>query len=140
MSQPLLALGPHIFTIAPLNFQSIERETEACWPSIPRFGTAPGRQFTGFGEDPITISGLLFPEEMGGRDAYESVRATQAAAQPVLMVGWATASAARVFGRVVILRISDTQSIISREGQGRRVEYEIEVAPYLDNGRLGLFY
>ncbi|MEI2387466.1 phage tail protein [Breoghania sp. JC706] len=139
MSLPLLALGPHIFTIAPLNFQAIKRDTEAKWPSIARFGARPGRQFTGFGEDPISISGLLFPEEMGGREAYEAIRATQAAAQPVLMVGWATASAARVFGKVVILRISDTQSIISREGQGRRVEYEITVAPYPDSGRLGLF-
>lgn len=137
---PLLALGPHVFEIAPLNFQEIQRTTEAKWPAIDRFGGAPGRQFTGYGENPVTISGLLFPEEMGGRAEYEAIRATQAAKRPVTMVGWSTETAARVFGRVVILRVSDTQSFISRAGQGRRIEYEIDVAPHLGGGgRVGLF-
>ncbi len=139
---PLLALGPHIFEIAPLNFQEIERETEALWPAIPRFGNRPGRQFTGYGEDKIRISGLLYPDELGGRQEFEAIRATQAAATPVLMVGWAVASgtAARVYGRVVILRVSDRQSSINRQGYGRRLQFDIEVAPYSGGGSpVGIF-
>lgn len=142
MAVPLLALGPHVFEIAPLNFQALDRQTEALWPSIPRFGNAPGRQFVGYGENPVTISGLLFPEEFGGRMEFEAIRATQAAATPVMMVGWATAGAAgRVFGKVVILSVTDTQSIISASGQGRKLEYTIEVAPHGDGsgGSLGIF-
>ena len=66
MSAPLLALGPHIFEIAPLNFQALERQTEALWPTVARFGQAPGRQFVGFGENRVTITGLLRPSEPGG--------------------------------------------------------------------------
>jgi len=142
MAVPLLALGAHIFEIAPLNFQALDRQTEALWPSVPRFGNAPGRQFVGYGENPVTISGLLFPEEFGGRGEFEALRATQAAALPVMMVGWAAAgTAGRVFGKVVILSISDTQSIISANGQGRKLEYTIEVAPHGDSsgGSLGIF-
>ena len=136
----LLALGPHVFEIAPLNFQEIERQTEAKWATIPRFGGRPGRQFTGYGEDPVTISGLLFPDEMGGRDDYEAIRTTQAAATPVMLVGWATTSAARIYGRVAILKVTDTQSIISSEGYGRKLAFDIEVAPVPDGGgRIGLF-
>lgn len=138
---PLLALGPHIFQIAPLNFQAIERETEVKWPAVPRFGGRPGRQMTGYGEDPIRISGLLFPEELGGREEFEALRATQLAARPVILAGWAASSAAaRIFGLVVILRISDQQTSINRQGLGRRLAYDIEVAPAGGGGKpIGLF-
>lgn len=139
---PLLALGSHIFEIAPLNFQEIERETAPKLPAIARFGARPGRQFTGLGEDPITISGLLFPEELGGRAELEAVRATQSSGQPVLMLGWAGSSglAATVYGMVVILSVSDSQTRISRSGIGRRLSYSITVAPVSGAGRpVGLF-
>ncbi len=142
MGTPLLALGPHIFEIAPLNFQQIERSTEALWPSISRFGGRPGRQFTGYGDDRLTITGLLFPDEMGGRAEYEAIRVTQAAANPVLMLGWATglSMAATLFGRVVILNVQDTQSVINRQGFGRKIEFSIEVAPFSGDGKpVGLF-
>ena len=142
MGTPLLALGPHVFEIAPLNFQEIERSTKTLWPTISRFGGRPGRQFTGYGEDSITITGLLFPDEMGGRDEYEAIRVTQAAAKPVLMLGWATGSsmAANLFGRVVILNVQDTQSIINRQGFGLKIEFSIDVAPYHGDGKpVGLF-
>lgn len=139
---PLLALGNHMFEIAPLNFQKLDRETEAKWPAIARFGGRPGRQFTGYGEDPITISGLLYPDELGGRDEFEAIRVTQAAAMPVMMLGWAgeTGLAARVFGRVVILKVRDSQTIINAAGLGRKLSFDIEVAPFVGGGRpVGLF-
>lgn len=138
---PLLALGRHVFEIAPLNFQAIDQETTVKWPSIPRFGNRPGRQMTGYGEDPIRISGLLFPEEFGGRAELEAVRATQRLGQPVIMVGWAgSGTAARIYGQVVILGVRDQQTSINRDGYGRRLGYEIEVAPLGGAGKpIGLF-
>ncbi len=84
---PLLALGSHKFEIAPMSFQQLEDETIAEWKSIGRFGGRPGWQFTAFGEDPIRISGLLYPDELGGRDAIDALRETQRQKAPVLMVG-----------------------------------------------------
>lgn len=139
---PLLALGPHIFEIAPLNFQEIRSLTEVKWPATPRFGKRPGRQFTGYGEDPITISGLLYPEELGGREELKAIKLTAKAAQPIIMMGWSSllTSAAEVFGRVVILSVDDSQTIISKSGYGRKLEFSIEVAPIGDSGKpVGLF-
>lgn len=138
---PLLALGSHVFEIAPLNFQAIDRETTVNWPAISRFGGRPGRQMTGYGEDPITISGLLYPDELGGRDEFEAIRATQQAAQPVLMVGWSgSGMQARIYGLVVIIAVRDQQTLINRDGHGRRLSYDIEVAPIGAAGKpIGLF-
>lgn len=142
MSSALLALGSHIFQIDRLNYQQFARSTEAKWASIPRFGTYPGRQFVGYGDDTITISGLLFPDEFGDRSDYEAVRTTQRAANPVMLIGWADASStvATIYGRVVILFVDDEQSAINRAGLGRKVSYTIEVAPFHDGGKpVGLF-
>lgn len=37
----LLALGSHVFEIAPLNFQQLMRETTVKFPAIARFGQRP---------------------------------------------------------------------------------------------------
>lgn len=139
---PLLSLGPHIFEITGLNYQSLKRKTEAKWPAIARFGGRPGRQFTGFGEDEITIEGLLFPEEFGGGEAFEALRATQAAGKPVTMMGWAVGEgvSAEIFGRVVILTVEDEQTRIGRSGRGQRIEFTISLAPFHGEGKpIGLF-
>lgn len=138
---PLLALGPHVFEIMPLNFQAIDRETTVKWPAISRFGGRPGRQMTGYGEDPIVISGLLYPDEFGGRDEFEAIRTTQQAAAPVMMVGWSgSGTRARIYGLVVIVSVRDQQTLINADGHGRRVSYDIEVAPIGKFGKpIGLF-
>ena len=136
---PLLALGRHMFEIEPLNFQQLARETTVKFPAIARFGQRPVRQFTGFGEDPIRISGLLYPDELGGRAEYEAIRATQRAAEPVTMMGWSYAdtSRAEVWGQVVILSVSDTQTRFNAAGHGRKLAFDIEVAPVGDFVSLG---
>nr|WP_274609867.1 phage tail protein [Rhodobium orientis] len=135
-------MGPHIFDIMPLNYQRLEAEVSANWPAIPHFGSRPGAQLTGFGENPITISGLLFPQEFGGRTELEAVKTTLSAGKPVSLIGWAgfTGTAASVFGMVVLLRISTSDEEIGQDGLGREVSYEIEVKPKPGlSGRWGLF-
>lgn len=130
----LLALGSHVFEIAPLNFQQLVRETTVKFPAIARFGQRPSRQHTGFGEDPITISGLLYPDELGGRAEFAAIRATQQRAQPVTLMGWSQedAVAADIWGKVVILTVRDTQTYINSFGHGRKLSFEIELAPVDD--------
>ncbi|MBA4783657.1 MAG: phage tail protein [Rhizobiales bacterium] len=130
MMVPLLALGPHIFEIMPLNYQELERETVAQWASIPRFGQRSARQFVGLGDDQMTISGLIFPEALGGRENYEAIRLTQGRGVAVSLVGMGASQIARPFGKVVILSVSDTQSVIGPDGQGRVLSFYIDVAPY----------
>ncbi len=127
----LMALGPHIFEILPLNYQELERTTSVTWASVPRFGGYAARQFTGLGADDSTvISGLMFPEEFGGRGRYEAIRGTQGLGVPVMMIGFGTLSLARVFGLVCIETVSDIQSHIAPNGQGRVLDFTIEVSPY----------
>ena len=78
----------------------------------------------------MTISGLLFPEAIGGRADYEAIRATQGLGIPVTLVGMGSSASARPFGKVVILSVSDTQTLIGPDGQGRILSFYIDVARY----------
>jgi len=127
----LLALGPHIFEILPLNYQELDRTSTAAWASIPRFGGRAARQFTGLGEgDGMTISGVIFPEEFGGRAQYEAIRFTQGLGVPLMMVGLGAVTGARIFGLVCVESVSDTQTHIAPNGQGRVLDFSIDVTPY----------
>ncbi len=45
-----------------------------------------------------------------------------------------------LLGRVVILNVQDTQSLINRQGFGRKIEFSIKVAPFSGDGKpVGLF-
>ena len=127
---PLLRLGPVTFDIMPLNFQKIKRESEALWPTIPRFGGRPGRQHTGFGENIISIHGTLYPGEFGGQNEYERLRNLVDGAKPVMMIGWASASKARVFGYFVVLKIPDSLDFFNQKGDPQKITFNIDVAPH----------
>jgi len=128
---PLLALGRHTFEIDGLNFQELEEETTVKWPAINRFGGRPGHQMTGYGEDPIVINGLIYPEEIGGRSELDALRVTQRLARPVVMVGWSTdkSNAARVYGLVAIPSIRATHSRFGPDGNSRKISFSVEVVP-----------
>lgn len=130
----MLALGDHVFEVIGLNYLELVRQTEARWPAQPRFGGQTARQFTGLGENPIRLRGTLFPEELGGRNEYEALRATQIKGEPVMMVGMENDNEGRIHGRVVILTIEEIQDYIGPSGVGRRWQYEIELAPYPEDG------
>lgn len=126
----LLRLGPVTFDIMPLNFQKIKRESEAFWPTIPRFGGRPGRQHTGFGENVLSIHGTLYPGEFGGQNKYEQLRYLVDRAEPVMMIGWASFSKAQVFGYFVVLKIPDSLDFFNQKGEPQKIIYNVDVAPH----------
>lgn len=137
---PLLALGPHIFEILPMNLQKLEEKTKANWPAVQRFGVGPARQFTGMGEGEIKIEGLIFNEEFGGYGDYLALKDSQKAGLPLDLIGWGAGAAfATIFGPVCILEISATHEHIGRDGLGRKLTFNVECAPFGEGGAGGLF-
>ena len=135
----VLALGPHDFEILPMSLQRIAERTVADWPAIRRFGARAARQFTGLGgEDEMTLEGLIFSAEFGGYEDYLALKATQAAGQPVPLVGWGAGAAyAVVFGLVAITEVGATHEYIGPDGIGRKIGFEVKVAPFGEDGPAG---
>lgn len=135
----ILALGPHIFEILPLSLQKISERTKMNWPATKRFGVGPARQLTGRDEDSFDIEGVYFDQEFGGHAEYLALKATQAAGEPVELLGWAAGgAAASVFGTVVILEVGAEHTYLHDTGIGRKVEFDVKLAPFGgDSGPFG---
>ena len=132
---PILALGPHLFASLPLSLQRISERTKANWPASKRFGVGPARQFTGRDEDSFEIEGLYFDQEWGGHDEYLALKATQAAGEPVELLGWSVGGlAAEVFGSVVILEVGAEHEHIHFNGIGRKTTFSVSLAPFGGDG------
>lgn len=125
----LLTLGSHAFSILPMNLQRIESEITMNWPAIARFGGPVARQATGQGEHETRLTGLLFPETFGGMGEYRALKQTALRMRPVPMVGLGAGDVGTLFGQVVILKVHDLQDYIGPDGVGRRVGFDVVVAP-----------
>jgi len=136
---PILAIGPHIFEILPLSLQKISERTKVNWPATKRFGVGPARQFTGRDEDSFDIEGLYFNQEWGGHAEYLALKATQAAGEPVELLGWSAGGiAAEVFASVVILEVGAEHEYIHDDGIGRKTTFDVKMAPFGgDSGPFG---
>lgn len=136
----LLALGPYIFEILPLNLQTIEEETAANWPEAQRFGVGPARQYTGPGEATMKIEGLCFNEEFGGYRDYLELKDLQAQGDPVDVVGWGEgAFYADVLGPMCILKIGARHERLGPDGIGRKITFSVELAAFGGGGAGGLW-
>lgn len=137
---PLLALGPHIFEVLPLTLQKISERTQINWPANARFGSTSARQFTGLGEDTLTIEGLLFNEEFGGYEQYLALKLTARAGEPVDLVGWGGSGAyGLIIGAVCILEVGAAHEVIGADGIGRKIAFNVECGALGDEAGGGLF-
>lgn len=121
---PYLRIGPHKFSVLPMSYQKLKTEAGAHVTSIGRFGAQDAEQTVGFPSPRLVIDGLLFPKELGGKSQFDAIRGSLG--QALMMVGFAD-STGRVFGRVVIERVSDTQEHIAEDGSGKMLTFSIEI-------------
>lgn len=120
----MAALGQFVFALNTLAFDELRRSSAWRHPSNSRVGARPARQFTGPGDETITLTGLQAPEFMGDRKAIAGLRAMADKGAAYALVN----GAGEAFGAWVIESIDETGSIFVREGVPRRVEFTINLA------------
>lgn len=127
--------GEHIFRFAidTAAYQSLTRRTEWRWPAQDRLWTDPARQFTGKGNDEITLDGVILPAFRGGLEQIKAMRELADAAliegseaKPLMLVtGYGD-----VLGEWVILSIEEEQPIIGERGAPLEQHFRITLAAY----------
>ena len=123
MSTPM-ALGPFAFqALHGLSFRQVGRELDASWASVPVAGRLDSLQWTGPKQDKITISGVLFPEELGGMGSLEGLRqmAQSGIAMPLVSLG------GQIYGFFALERISEDRDYHTASGLPRRDAYRLEL-------------
>ncbi len=129
MNRIMLSLGSYQFSISTAAYDDFSRSTSWRWPAQDRAGRAPARQFTGKGEDTITLSGVIFAEQ-GGVGQVEALRNVADTGEPQILVD----QLGFIRGKWCIENITEKQSGFFSDGVARKQEFTVQLSAYGDGG------
>jgi phage protein U len=124
----MMTLGGFKFGVSTAAYQELKRTTEYLWPSQQRFGAAPAVQSTGYGDDTISLAGVVYPEWNGGTGQLNDLRALADERQPQNMID----GRGNVLGRWVIERVEESQGVFAQAGVARKQEFTLGLKKYDD--------
>lgn len=119
----MMTLGMFVFEVQSLPYQQLQRSTQWRHPSQARVGQRPAYQYTGPGEDTITLSGTLHPELTGGRVTLDDVRimADEGKAWPLIE------GSGRVYGFWSVTSVEETSTLFFSDGVPRKIDFTINL-------------
>lgn len=122
----MVILGRYVFGLNTAAFQELNRNTSWRWGSQDVFEALQALQFTGWGEDTITLQGVIFPEYWGGTGQLDALRELGNTGQPQTLID----GRGRVLGQWVITEVQERQSTFAQRGVARRQEFTITLKRY----------
>ena len=130
----MLSLGSFQFSLNTAAYQELTRSTAYHWPAQERFSQHAARQFTGPGEDAITLTGVIYPEWRGSRDELDNLRSLAADGNPLLLVS----GTGDILGRWIIEKIDEQQSIFADSGVARKRGFTVSLKFFDEGEQSGL--
>lgn len=128
----MMALGLFVFGLHTVPYQQLQRQMSWRHPSVSRVGGRPARQFTGPGDDVITLSGVLYPEITGGKVSLAALQSMAADGK-----AWPLLEGTGVYyGLFVIEEISQTDSLFFSDGAPRKIEFSMRLVRVDDDADL----
>ena len=120
----LMGLGDFVFGLDTLAYNELQRQTQWKHRASPRVGARDSRQYTGPGDDTITLSGTLAPALMGDPESIGKLRKMADAGKGYAMVD----GAGVVYGVFVIESLSESQMQHYEDGTPRLTDFTIGLA------------
>ncbi len=117
----LYMMGALALDTRPFNADKMTRDADASVVAKPLFGAFPAKEFTGEGEDDITLSGTLIPSKIGGLNELEIAHQMRRSGTRFPLMrgdGW------RV-GWYAITKINEQHENLTRDGVGFSVQCTI---------------
>jgi len=129
----MMALGMFIFSLDTAAYQELDRQTEWRHVSNPRVGARDAFQFTGDGDDTITLTGWIAPELTGSAFSLDAVRAMADTGKAWILIK----GTGRVYGTFLITSLNEKHSILGADGDPARLDFTITLKRK-DEGLLSL--
>ena len=120
----LAALGMFVFNTDSALFDELTRRRDWRHQRSDRFGLLPASQFTGPGEDRVTINGTLVPEILGKDSAITTLAAMADAGDAYTLVN----GAGTVFGQFTIDSLEEKWSHLIDLGNARVIGFSLELS------------
>lgn len=129
MTNIMMRLGEFKFSINTAAYQTLTRNTLYRWQAQERFGQLPAQQFTGLGEDSITLNGDIYPHYKGGLHQVDEMRKQAGLGKPLSMMD----GHGLPRGKWVILSIEETGTIFLGNGVPRKISFALKITQYGDD-------
>ncbi len=126
----LWQVGPLTISRRPYNIEEWSWEASASWAKKELLGRRPDREFTGEGEEKLTLKGRLHPfnrRAIAGLSSLELAHSLCRTGQPVFV----TRADGRVFGFYGIESVKEDHSAIGPHtgGIGQQIDHELNLVP-----------
>lgn len=122
MAGALMCLGDFVFDLAGANYDSVKRQLGWRYPSTSRVGVRPARQFTGVGDETVTLAGCIYPEiAFNGIPALDQLEAMGDMGEPQLLVS----GDGSILGSYIIEGLETTSTFFLPDGTPRKIEFSL---------------
>ncbi len=118
----MMALGPFLFEIGTAPYSELQRSTEWTYAQAERFGARKASQFTGPGDDKITLTGAIYPGQTPAKtSSLDTLRAMADAGEAYLLMD----GQGNVMGHWLIRSLSDNRSVFFVDGVARKADFSL---------------
>lgn len=116
----MMIFGMFVFSIPTATYQQLQRTTSWRHVSNSRVGDMPAYQFTGKGEDVITLDGSIVPE-FGSQISLTALRLMGDTGKSFPLI----AGNGKIYGLWVLKSVNETQSYFFKDGTPRKIEFTL---------------
>ncbi|MDQ8995178.1 phage tail protein [Acinetobacter soli] len=127
----MMILGMFPFSIPTVVYQQLQRSTNWRHPSNSRVGDMPAYQFTGRGEDTISLDGSIVPE-FGSQMSITALRTMGDTGKAFPLI----AGTGKVFGLYHIDDLQETQTLFFPDGTPKKIEFTLKMTQAQKPGTL----
>ncbi|WBX38986.1 phage tail protein [Acinetobacter schindleri] len=127
----MMIFGMFVFSIPTATYQSLQRSTNWRHASNSRYGAAPAYQYTGPGEDTITLDGSIVPE-FGSQLSLTALRLMGNTGKSFPLI----AGNGKIYGMWKLDSVDETQTYFFNNGKPRKVEFSLKLSKTKSAGSL----
>ena len=129
MTETMMAIGDFRFSIETAAYDKLTRTHSYNWPGKARIGRAPALQFTGPGEETISLSGIVYPHFRGGLDQVSAMNTEAAKGEPLQLVD----GNGRFWGIYAITKVREGHKFIDGTGTPYKQTFSLDIKAYGDD-------
>lgn len=119
----MMILGMFPFMLKTAPYQTLRQVSTWRHAKNDRVGKSPRYQYTGPDEEPVTLSGTLYPEISGGDMSLTMLKtmAYTGKAWPLIE------GSGKIYGLYVIAGLTEDRSMFFQDGKARRVDFTLSL-------------
>jgi len=117
----MMILGMFVFSLPTLAYQELQRQTDWKHPGNSIVGGRDQSQFTGKGDDIITLNGWIAPELTGSIYSLDALRFMADTGKAWILIQ----GTGRILGNFVITNMSEGKTHLAKNGDPERIDFSI---------------